>query len=210
MAVDNLPAELAKDASQQFSHALYPFVQDIVQKRPSASIDRATLTAAGTLHKDYSHLHEVIAAHDLERPQKILLLGAGMVAAPCADYFLNQNQKNAIKYHVAIGGLMPEEGARIIGKERLARGDASVVKVDASKSAMLADLLKSGKYDVVISLVPAALHIHVAKACLDAVVPLVTASYTSPEMQALDKAAQAKVLTFSSSFPKEKKKKRLE
>jgi len=32
MAVDNLPAEMAREASQYFGNALYPFVDQLVQQ----------------------------------------------------------------------------------------------------------------------------------------------------------------------------------
>lgn len=46
-------------------------------------------------------------------------------------------------------------------------------------------------HDIVISYVPAFLHIHVAKACLLEKINMVTASYISPELQALDEEAKA-------------------
>jgi saccharopine dehydrogenase-like NADP-dependent oxidoreductase len=50
--------------------------------------------------------------------------------------------------------------------------------------------------DIVISYVPAFLHIHVARACLELGKNMVTASYISPELQALDQEAKAKGLVF--------------
>ena len=52
------------------------------------------------------------------------------------------------------------------------------------------------KADIVISYVPAFLHIHIAKYCLEEGRNLVTASYVSPEMHALNEAAKAKGLIF--------------
>jgi saccharopine dehydrogenase-like NADP-dependent oxidoreductase len=49
---------------------------------------------------------------------------------------------------------------------------------------------------VVISYVPAFLHVHVAKACLKMNKHLVTASYVSPEMKELHEQAKKQGLTF--------------
>jgi alpha-aminoadipic semialdehyde synthase len=48
----------------------------------------------------------------------------------------------------------------------------------------------------IFSLVPAFLHTNVAKACISRKIPLVTASYILPEMQALDAEAKAAVTSF--------------
>ena len=52
------------------------------------------------------------------------------------------------------------------------------------------------KADVVVSMLPAFMHIEVAKACLEYEKHLVTASYVSPEMAALHEEAKAKNLVF--------------
>ena len=49
---------------------------------------------------------------------------------------------------------------------------------------------------VVISMVPAHMHLHVAKMCLECEAHLLTASYLTPEMKALDEEATAKGLVF--------------
>jgi saccharopine dehydrogenase-like NADP-dependent oxidoreductase len=48
----------------------------------------------------------------------------------------------------------------------------------------------------VVSYVPAFLHIHVAKACLLEKINMITASYISPELQALDAEAKNAGLIF--------------
>ena len=52
------------------------------------------------------------------------------------------------------------------------------------------------KSDIAISYVPAFLHIHIAKVCLEKGKNLVTASYVSPEMKALDDEVKQKNLIF--------------
>lgn len=52
------------------------------------------------------------------------------------------------------------------------------------------------KCDIAISYVPAFLHMHIAKICLEEGKHLVTASYVSPEMKDLDTGVKAKNLIF--------------
>lgn len=66
--------------------------------------------------------------------------------------------------------------------------------IDVSDAKAVGELIKDS--DVVISYVPAFLHIHIAKVCLEHGKNLVTASYISPEMKELDAAVRQKGLTF--------------
>ena len=63
------------------------------------------------------------------------------------------------------------------------------MQVDTRNEERLALLVRDS--DVVISLLPPACHVAVAQACIVAGKDLVTASYVSDEMQALDGAARA-------------------
>ncbi|OBQ57283.1 saccharopine dehydrogenase NADP-binding domain-containing protein [Tamlana sp. s12] len=71
---------------------------------------------------------------------------------------------------------------------------AQAIKLDIFDAASRFDLIK--KADIVISMLPAHLHIDIAKDCLKANKHMVTASYVSPEMQALDVEARSKNLIF--------------
>ncbi|HDM90900.1 MAG TPA: hypothetical protein ENG67_06820, partial [candidate division WOR-3 bacterium] len=67
LAVDNLPAELARDSSDYFSHVLKNYVPDIVRADYSrdfdevnlpAPIKRAVIVYRGNLTPDYLYLRE--------------------------------------------------------------------------------------------------------------------------------------------------------
>lgn len=62
------------------------------------------------------------------------------------------------------------------------------VRLDVRKHEQLNKLVSES--DVVVSLIPAHLHFFVARSCLNYHKPLITASYVSPDIQALDKEAR--------------------
>ena len=63
MAVDNLPNELPRDASEQFGNALIAHVIPELLKPNSDIIDRASITQNGALHGKFSYLQNY--AHQL-------------------------------------------------------------------------------------------------------------------------------------------------
>ena len=64
MAVDNLPCELPKDASEDFGRELIKNIfPELLSKKKSAVISRATETTLdGELAEDYKYLHDYLAA----------------------------------------------------------------------------------------------------------------------------------------------------
>lgn len=118
--------------------------------------------------------------------KKILVLGAGMVARPMVNYLLGRPEG----YEVTIADVVPEKAAAVIAGQ--ARGRA--VTLDAADAAALGALVAAA--DVVVSLLPYTLHVEVAKHCLARRRPLVTTSYVSPAMRALDDDARAAGLLF--------------
>ncbi|GAA5959378.1 hypothetical protein JCM21900_000710, partial [Sporobolomyces salmonicolor] len=62
------------------------------------------------------------------------------------------------------------------------------VQLDASDTVALREIIADT--DVVLSLLPAPLHVDVAKLCIESKASLITASYTSPEMAQLHEQAQ--------------------
>ncbi|MEM9981531.1 MAG: saccharopine dehydrogenase C-terminal domain-containing protein [Bacteroidota bacterium] len=118
----------------------------------------------------------------------ILILGAGRSAASLIRYIAAQASEAS--WHVVVGDIQ-----QALAEEKIAAYDhLEAILFD------LSDEVTASKYvaeqDVVISLLPPALHVTVAKLCLQHGVHLLTASYVSEEMQALHEEAQAKGLLF--------------
>ena len=87
-----------------------------------------------------------------------------------------------IKNRIHVGSNILADAEKMAKKKGLDRCTYSEVNVE--DLASLKPLVYTS--DVVISYVPAFLHIHVAKACLEVGRNLVTASYISNELMALD------------------------
>ncbi|MCF7797513.1 MAG: saccharopine dehydrogenase NADP-binding domain-containing protein [Lentisphaeria bacterium] len=111
---------------------------------------------------------------------QILILGAGLVSGPIVELLLNDNDFRVTLADIDVGHA-----------EKLLKGHShgKAVKLDIGNEEALQKLINPSS--VVVSLVPYTLHPTVARACIKAKVPLVTASYVSPAMRDLDQAARA-------------------
>jgi saccharopine dehydrogenase (NADP+, L-glutamate forming) len=108
-----------------------------------------------------------------------LILGAGMVAKPMIDYLLDSN------------GIQVTSATRTTTKaEKIIQGrkNASIMQLMADDDRMLEKLIS--KSDIVISLLPYTYHVKVAQFCLTHRKHLVTTSYVSQEMKALNQDAR--------------------
>ncbi len=116
--------------------------------------------------------------------KKILVLGAGMVAGPLVRYLLDH------EYQITVTSLDLKEAQALLD----GHANGVAMDLDLADEPALAKLVND--HDLVISLVPYAFHPMVARHCLDSGKDLVTASYVSEEMQALDQEAKDKGLVF--------------
>ena len=117
--------------------------------------------------------------------KKVLVLGAGLVSRPGVHYLLKQ--KN-IQVTVA---------SRTVSKaEALVKGfsNGKAVQVNVENKEELAKLIK--EHDIAISLLPWTHHLIVAELCIEYGKHMVTTSYVSPAMKALDEKVKAKNLLF--------------
>lgn len=119
---------------------------------------------------------------------RILLLGAGRSTASLISYLLRQ--ASARGWHLTIGDLSTHhlEPLRAAHPEQL-----TLLPFDINQPHNLDELVAAA--DVVISMLPAAFHLPVARACVQQRRSLVTASYVSAEIGALDGAARAAGVT---------------
>ncbi len=114
--------------------------------------------------------------------KRVLVLGAGMVARPLVRYLLDSGCA------VTQADLDVQRAAEMIADHP----NGSAVAMDLSDAAGLGEVVAA--HDLTVSLVPPPFHPVVARACLDAGRPMTTASYVSPEMEALDAEARDKGL----------------
>lgn len=107
-----------------------------------------------------------------------LVLGAGLVSGPLVRYLLDRG------HHVTVASRTVEKAERVIGGNE--RGKP--VKFNIAEDPGLQTLVD--EHDITVSLLPYTHHVEVAKACIKAGKPMVTTSYVSEPMKALDEEAR--------------------
>ncbi|POY73892.1 putative Saccharopine dehydrogenase (NADP(+), L-glutamate-forming) [Rhodotorula taiwanensis] len=119
------------------------------------------------------------AAPENATPKKVLLLGSGFVAQPAAEYVLRRAENSLT---VGCRTLKTAESfANSLSRK------ASALAVDAADEASLDAAIK--EHDLVISLIPYTQHANVIKSAIKFKKNVVTTSYVSPAMKALEKEA---------------------
>jgi saccharopine dehydrogenase-like NADP-dependent oxidoreductase len=118
----------------------------------------------------------------------ILIIGAGRSAGACIDYVLKQSvEKN---WFVTVADADPELArARVKGYPKGKPAWLDVLKTNDRR-----DLIE--RADVVVSLLPAHLHLEVAQDCIKLKKHMITASYVSQEMYRLGDEARGRDLIF--------------
>ena len=116
----------------------------------------------------------------------VLVLGTGMVAGPAISYLLALPDVN-----VRVASLEPERAQQLLGEHP--RGAA--LHLDAQDYTALREAIAAPDVRLVISLLPYTHHVQVAKRCIAHGKHLITTSYVSPKMQALNAEAQAAGVT---------------
>ncbi|WVQ82294.1 hypothetical protein IAT38_004422 [Cryptococcus sp. DSM 104549] len=206
--IDILPTELATDASTHFSEKILPFVRRALfpastagnQPGESATLERAQIVSGGKLTAVHAWLAErakaylassagksgegkVLESQKSERSgrggqKRILLLGSGLVAGPAVEVFAARPD---VRLAIASNNIAEARG---LVKDR---SNVEAVSLDVADDIALSEAVAAA--DVVVSLLPAPMHPQVAKHCIKHGRHLVTASYVSPEMKALNQQA---------------------
>ena len=120
--------------------------------------------------------------------KNILILGAGRSSASLVEYLLNKSRKGNWQVLLADRNLAMA-GGRISGHER---GKAYGLNLEDENQT---DELFAQAH-LVISMLPADYHVRIAKLCLKHNLNMLTASYISSEMKALDDKVKTAGLTF--------------
>lgn len=118
----------------------------------------------------------------------ILVIGAGRSASSLIKYLLDHSEKEQLQ--VTIGDLSLELAEQKTNNHKNATAIAFDVFNEEQRKAEIQ------KANIVISMLPAHLHIEVAKDCITYKKHMVTASYISEAMQELNETAKANQLIF--------------
>jgi len=120
--------------------------------------------------------------------RKILIIGAGKSSSYLIKYLLDKTQSENL--HITIGDLNVENAKKLVGDS----SKATIIHLDVFNAESRIAAVKNA--DIVVSMLPARFHIEVAKDCITYKNHMVTASYVSKEMQALNADAKANNLVF--------------
>lgn len=115
--------------------------------------------------------------------KKVLILGAGMVVKPIVHYLLDQNLK------VTVASRTKEKAEKLVAGHT----NGKAVGWNIGELDVLEELVAN--HNLTVSLLPYTHHVAVAKICISQKKNMLTTSYVSPEMKALDsKAKEAGVI----------------
>lgn len=120
--------------------------------------------------------------------RNILIIGAGRSSSSLIKYLLDKSSQENL--HITIGDVSLDSAQSKVNNH----SNATAIQLDVFNAEERSNAIQ--KADIVISMLPARFHIEVAKDCITHGKHMVTASYISDEMKALDEEAKAKGLVF--------------
>ncbi|MEN8185841.1 MAG: saccharopine dehydrogenase C-terminal domain-containing protein [Bacteroidota bacterium] len=120
--------------------------------------------------------------------RKILIIGAGRSASSLVKYLLDKSDKENLE--VRIADISIESAQKLAG----GHSNGKAIALDIFNEKARKEEVSNA--DIVISMLPARFHMEVAKDCVEFGKHLVTASYISDELKALDKEVKSKGLIF--------------
>lgn len=120
--------------------------------------------------------------------KKILLIGAGRSAVSLIAYLLENSQKEG--WEVTVGDISLE----LAQKKTQGFANAKAITFDINNEAQRKEEIQ--KADIVVSMLPAFMHITVARECLNYRKHLVTASYVTDELKGLHQEVEQAGLVF--------------
>ena len=110
--------------------------------------------------------------------QKVLVLGAGLVSRPLVKYLLDS------EFELTVASRTLSKAEKLVEGHR----NGKAVQLNVKDSDSLKELIKNT--DIAISLLPYVFHVKVARICIEFGKDMVTTSYISDKMQALDEEAK--------------------
>jgi alpha-aminoadipic semialdehyde synthase len=185
-SIDHLPAELPRSASAYFSSQLVRFVPSIATTREDSpeglvpEVAKAVIAVGGKLTPKF----EYISALRREKEKllsRVLIFGAGRMVEPVLDYLIRDPKVRI----TVVSQFMHEAEALCTPRAHACVPVQCIVTEDPDTVSRLVS-----ENNVIVSLLPATLHDHVARPCIAHARHLVTASYISASMAALGPAAK--------------------
>lgn len=194
-SIDNMPAQMPREATEYFGSLLLPYISEILKSDAVTpfeeydaipTVKNAVIASNGKLTPNFEYIEtmrkkSMSASKTKVTPgqKKVLILGAGYVSGPVVEYLCRD--KNV---QVTVVSQLKEE----LEKVETVSSNADCILLDVARHPEELDKLVP-EADVVVSLLPYVMHPEVAKSCIKHQRNMVTASYVSPALRALGKAA---------------------
>lgn len=200
-SIDNLPAQLPREATDYFGKLLLPWLSEMIdshatepfedQHHLSETIRNAIITSNGSLTPNYKYIADLRKRQEeakaralgpnvsVPMKQRVLLLGSGFTVAPCVEYLTRDKTVG-----VTIASDQISDAESLASKYK----NTTPALLDVTQSEdKLSKLIQ--QHDVVISLLPYSLHHVVAQSCITHKKNLLTTSYVLPPIQELHQSA---------------------
>ncbi|WP_111682348.1 saccharopine dehydrogenase family protein [Winogradskyella tangerina] len=120
--------------------------------------------------------------------RKILIIGAGKSSSYLIKYLLDKSESENLQ--ITIGDIDVENAKKLVGEHT----NVNIIHLDVFKAESRTEAIQNS--DIVVSMLPARFHIEVAKDCVKHKKHMVTASYVSKKIEALDAEVKANNLVF--------------
>lgn len=120
--------------------------------------------------------------------RRILIVGAGRSSAALVRYLLEKSDEEKLK--IVIADISVDNANKLVQHHV----NSEVIELDIFNLPKRQDIVK--KADIVISMLPARFHLEIARDCIEFGKNLVTASYISKELLAMDQEVKEKGLIF--------------
>nr|XP_024658873.1 alpha-aminoadipic semialdehyde synthase, mitochondrial [Maylandia zebra] len=199
-SIDNLPAQLPIEATEYFGDRLFPYIWEMLPSDSTRPLDEeefspqvrdAVIASNGKLTPKFEYIEKLRERREKTQIMKkagmkrVLLLGSGYVSGPVVEY-LTRDQGT----QVTVASMLLSQAEELAAKYP----NTIPVMLDVSSQEGHLDSLFRD-HDLVISLLPYSFHPLIAKHCIKRKVNMVTASYLSPAMKALQSSAEEAGIT---------------
>ncbi|MEM3341142.1 MAG: saccharopine dehydrogenase C-terminal domain-containing protein [Thermoplasmata archaeon] len=223
LAVDNLPCEIAKESSEYFSEALFPFIKPILQADFSGPLEKCNLPPEirrglilyhGDFTPEFKYMEKFVAKYvggRVEKQEAGKEVGKEKKSKSAEGKVKVENMKRvAVLGAGMVSGPMIkyllEHGFHVTQATRTVEKAEKLIREHPNGAAVRMDITKEEDYsvldsvvqdsDLVVSLLPYIYHVKVAELCLKYKKHLVTTSYVSDAMKKLDEQAKEKGVIF--------------
>ncbi|XP_063097623.1 alpha-aminoadipic semialdehyde synthase, mitochondrial isoform X5 [Cavia porcellus] len=198
-SIDNLPAQLPIEATECFGDMLYPYVEEMLLSDASQPLESqnfspvvrdAVITSNGLLTDKYKYIQKLRESRErvqllsMNTKKKVLVLGSGYVSGPVLEYLSRD-----CNIEITLGSDMMSQIKQLGSKYNINPVSMNIAKQEEKLNSLVAT------QDLVISLLPYALHPVVAKACITNKVNMITASYITPALKELEKSVEEAGIT---------------